>query len=618
MTSNFIWRKALEKYTLPPSDLTGSEWADKCRVVPAGTSPEPGPWRTSRTPYLKEPVDAATDRQTEIVVMEFSSQLGKSEALLNVIGYFADQEPAPQLMLQPTVEMAEAFSKERIEPMFQASPGLVGKLEEGKDGRGSAKKSSTTIRMKHYPGGYLALVGANSPAGLASRPIRVLLCDEVDRYGTTKEGDPLKLAIQRTQNFANRKIVLVSTPTVKGISKIDDWFERSDKRYYYVKCPHCGHEHKLEWKNVLWATGEDGKPDPMTAAMYCPECGAQERGAYKPNPQMLECGRWIAENPGAKVRGYHCNALYSPWVNLHDLVHEFLECTENQDKHGLMEFVNLKLGEPWIMRDPNAGEWQPLFERRETYPKETLPVGVLMLTAGIDIQHDRVECSVYGWGIGWECWGIRHYVIPGHIRDKATQTQLDEVLGTVWPHSSGQKMIISCAFIDSGDGTVTNEVYRYTKLRERRRVFSIKGRAGAGLPLTGRPSKAGVEKATLFVLGVDSGKQIVADRLDNTQPGPGYVHFDESPSAGFDEVFFKQLTAEVLETKFEKGVKRMEWVKIRERNEALDCFVYATAAAEALTPNFDILKSYYERASQPASVAAPQRRRGTLSRGVSI
>ena len=515
MTSNFIWRKALEKYTLPPSDLTGSEWADKCRVVPAGTSPEPGPWRTSRTPYLKEPVDAATDRQTEIVVMEFSSQLGKSEALLNVIGYFADQEPAPQLMLQPTVEMAEAFSKERIEPMFQASPGLVGKLEEGKDGRGSAKKSSTTIRMKHYPGGYLALVGANSPAGLASRPIRVLLCDEVDRYGTTKEGDPLKLAIQRTQNFANRKIVLVSTPTVKGISKIDDWFERSDKRYYYVKCPHCGHEHKLEWKNVLWATGDDGKPDPMTAAMYCPECGAQERGAYKPNPQMLESGRWIAENPGAKVRGYHCNALYSPWVNLHDLVHEFLECTENQDKHGLMEFVNLKLGEPWIMRDPNAGEWQPLFERRETYPKETLPEGVLMLTAGIDIQHDRVECSVYGWGIGWECWGIRHYVIPGHIRDKATQTQLDEVLGTVWTHSSGQKMIISCAFIDSGDGTVTNEVYRYTKLRERRRVFSIKGRAGAGLPLTGRPSKAGVEKATLFVLGVDSGKQIVADRLDN-------------------------------------------------------------------------------------------------------
>lgn len=187
MTSNFIWRKALEKYTLPPSDLAGSEWADKCRVVPAGTSPEPGPWRTSRTPYLKEPVDAATDRQTEIVVMEFSSQLGKSEALLNVIGYFADQEPAPQLMLQPTVEMAEAFSKERIEPMFQASPGLVGKLEEGKDGRGSAKKSSTTIRMKHYPGGYLALVGANSPAGLASRPIRVLLATKWTAMGRQKK-----------------------------------------------------------------------------------------------------------------------------------------------------------------------------------------------------------------------------------------------------------------------------------------------------------------------------------------------------------------------------------------------------------------------------------------------
>lgn len=620
MTSKTIWREALKKYTLPPSDLSGSEWADKFRVVPAGTSPEPGAWRTSRTPYLREPVDVATDRETEFVVLEFSSQLGKSEALLNVIGYYADQEPAPQLMLQPTVEMAEAFSKERIEPMFTYSPGLSGKLEEGKEGRGSAKKSSTTIRMKHFPGGYLALVGANSPAGLASRPIRVLLCDEVDRYGVTEEGDPLKLAIQRTQNFANRKIILVSTPTVKGISKIDDWFERSDKRHFYVKCPHCGFEHKLEWKNVLWTTDEQGKADPMTAAMYCPDCGAQERGAYKPNPEMLESGRWIPEAE-SRIKGYHCNALYSPWVNLHELVREFLSCTETQDKHGLMEFVNLKLGEAWEQHDSNAGQWEHLFERREEYPEGVLPSGVLMLTAGIDVQHDRVECSVYGWGHGWECWGIRHFVVPGHIRDRQTQDQLDEVLGTIWTHASGQRMGISCAFIDSGDGTVTNIVYRYTKARERRRIFSIKGRSGAGLPLTGRPSKAGVEKATLFVLGVDSGKQIVMDRLENSQPGAGFVHYDVSHAAGFDEAFFKQLTAEVLETRFEKGVKRLEWVKIRERNEALDCFVYATAAAEVLTPNFEMLESYYSRAKQAAQQqTAPirHRRRGNISRGVTI
>ena len=620
MTSKSIWRRTLKKHCLPPSDLTGSEWADKFRVVPPGTSPEPGPWRTSRTPYLREPMDAATDHETEIVVLEFSSQLGKSECLLGVIGYFADQEPAPQLMLQPTVEMAEAFSKERIEPMFTYSPGLQGKLEEGKDGRGSAKKASTTIRMKHYPGGYLALVGANSPAGLASRPIRVLLCDEVDRYGVTKEGDPLKLAIQRTQNFANRKIVLVSTPTVKGISKIDDWYERSDQRHFFVKCPHCGHEHGLEWKNVKWVTDEEtGEADPMTAAMFCPECGAKERGAYKPNPQMLEEGRWIPEHPERKIRGYHCNALYSPWVNLHELVTEFLECTKNADKHGLMEFVNLKLGEPWILRDPNAGEWEPLFDRREIYPENHLPHGVLMLTAGVDIQHDRVECSVYGWGKGWECWGIKHYVIPGRIEDKATQDQLDAVLGTMWIHESGQKMIIGCTFIDSGDGTTTNAVYRYTKARERRRVFSIKGRAGAGLALTGRPSKAGLVKAMLFVLGVDSGKQIVMDRLATTAPGPSFVHYSQDIDAGFDEKFFQQLTAEVLETRFDKGVKKLEWVKIRERNEALDCFVYATAAAEAVTPNFDMLEQFYCRTQQQSATQKQStKRRGVLSRGVLV
>lgn len=615
-----VWADSWARYCRPLSRLTGSEWADKFRVVPPGTSPEPGPWRTSRTPYLKEPMDAATDRDTEFVVLEFSSQLGKSEMLLGVIGYFADQEPAPQLMLQPTVEMAEAFSKERIEPMFQHSPGLKGKLEEGKEGRGSAKKSSTTIRMKHYPGGYLALVGANSPAGLASRPIRVLLCDEVDRYGATKEGDPLKLAIQRTQNFANRKIVLVSTPTIKGVSKIDEYFEKSDRRYFYVKCPYCGHEHRLEWANVRWDKGEDGLGDPMTAAMYCPSCGAKERGPYKPNPDMLASGRWIAENPEATTRGYHCNALYSPWVNLHDLVREFLNCTESEDKHGLMEFVNLKLGEPWTLRSKNAGEWTQIYERREPYPESHLPDGVLLLTAGVDIQRDRVECTIYGWGRDWESWGIRHYVIPGRFEDSATQAQLDAILSTQYMHKSGVKIVPAVAFIDSGDGTVTNAVYRYTKSREMSRVFSIKGRAGMSLPLVARPTKAGPVGALLFVLGVDTGKQVVMDRLDVETPGPNFVHYDESESAGFDEKFFQQLTAEALETQIEKGVKKLAWVKIRERNEALDCFVYATAAAEVCTPNWDFLEEMYGKASKPAQQSQPQqrRRRGVMSRGVTL
>ena len=515
-----IWSSAFKKFCRPLSRLTGSEWADKYRVVPPGTSPEPGPWRTSRTPYLKEPMDAATDRETEKVVMEFSSQLGKSECLLGIIGYYADQEPAPQLMLQPTVEMAEAFSKERIEPMFQHSPGLRGKLEDGKDGRGTAKKSSTTIRMKHYPGGYLALVGANSPAGLASRPIRVLLCDEVDRYGETKEGDPLELAIQRTQNFANRKIVIVSTPTLRQTSKVDKWFRDSDRRYFYVKCPHCGFEHKLDWQNVRWENGPDGKPDPMTAAMYCPQCGQKERGPYKPDPNMLASGRWIPDNPSSKIRGYHCNALYSPWVNLHDLVEQWLKANHSDSKQGLMEFINLKLGEPFEEYDPEGGDWGSHYDRRERYPKEYLPEGVLVLTAGVDVQRDRLECSIFGWGVGRESWGIRHCIIHGRPDEVKTWAQLDEVLGQRFKLKSGREIGIRVTFIDSGDGVSTNDVYRYTKSRQRHLVFSIKGRSGLDLPIVGRPTKVGTVQATLFVLGVDACKHRVMDHLDKENPCP--------------------------------------------------------------------------------------------------
>lgn len=616
----WIWSKEFARVCRPISRLTGSEWADAFRVVPPGTSPEPGKWRTSRTPYLKEPMDVATDRETEKVVLMFSSQLGKSECLLGIMGYYADQEPSPQLMLQPTVEMAEAFSKERISPMFAYSPGLQGKLEEGKDEKGTSRKSSTTIRMKHYPGGYLALVGANSPAGLASRPIRVLLCDEVDRYGVTKEGDPIKLAVQRTANFeASRKIVLVSTPTTYEESKIYEAFLNSDQRYFYVKCPHCGAEHRLLWENVRWDKDADGNALPMTASMYCPECGAKTRGPYRPDLTMLSTGRWVAHNPGHPVKGYQCNALYSPWVTLHGLVEEFVSCTVDNDREKLREFINLKLGEPWRAINPDEGEFDALLQRRESYPKAYLPDGVLMLTAGVDVQRNRLECSVYGWGRGRECWGIFHKIIYGLPDNPQTWAQLDGVLATEFKHKSGSSMPISCTFIDSGDGLYTNNVYAYTRARERQRVFSIKGRGGAELPFVGKASRAGTEKAVLFPLGVDAGKRKVMDRLDVPEAGPNFVHFDANEGAGFTEDFFKQLTAEKQEVVRDKNGSRLVWVKLRQRNEALDCAVYATAAMEALNPNFEMLDSYYSGQYQREQQAQrPARPRGTVSRGVEL
>lgn len=611
-----IWGKACLTTCKPRSRLSGSQWADQYRMIPAGTSPEPGEWRTSRTPYLREPLDAATDKKTETVVFCASSQVGKSEALLNILGYYADQEPAPQLMLQPTVEMAEAFSKERIDPMFRASPGLAGKLEEGKDGRGTSRKSSTTIRMKHYAGGYLALVGANSPAGLASRPIRVLLCDEVDRFGVTKEGDPLKLAIQRTQNFANRKIIIVSTPTIKGASKIEEWYEKSDKREFYVPCQHCGEEMLLKWALVKWDKDEEGNALPETAAMFCPHCGAKIRGAYKPDLPSLQKGRWRASNPDSRIRGYHINALYSPWVNLRDLVDEFVTANKNKDKHGLMEFVNLKLGETWEEIVFGADHWEHLHRRREYYPSdEILPEGVLLLTAGVDVQHDRLECTVYGWGIGRECWGIQHRILYGKPDDPGTWQQLDAFLQKTYVMANGTHLNVACTCVDSGDGAYTANVYQYTKARERLRVFSVKGRGGVGVPFISVPTKSNVWNATLFTLGVDSGKSLVMGRLSIEDEGVGFVHYPMQAERGFNEEFFKQLTSEILERTFEKGVVKMAWKKIRDRNEGLDCFVYATAALEILSPNFDYLAEFYKSGGVKQTNTRP---RGVLSPGITI
>lgn len=614
-----IFTEAFLKAFKPRTKLTGSQWADIYRYVAPGTSPEPGEWRTSRVPYLREPMDSMTDKHTEFVVMCCSSQVGKSECLLNVMGFYVDQEPAPQLMLQPTLEAAENFSKERIDPTFRFSLGLRDKLEEGKDGRGTSRKSSTTIRMKHYAGGYLALVGSNSPAGLASRPIRVLLCDEIDRYSATKEGDPLKLAIQRTTNFHNRKIVMVSTPTIKGASPIEEWYLKSDQRQYFVQCPHCGHEHVWKWENVKWDKDENENALPMTARIVCPNCGEVERGAYKPSPDVLLNGRWKATNPESRIKGYHLNSLYSPWVNLYALVEEFTTATKNRDKNGLMEFINLKLGEPW---DEHAGEediWEYLFRRREYYADEnTLPEGVLVLTAGVDVQHDRIECTLYGWGIGKECWGIEHRKIYGSPDLPETWQQLDAFLAIPRTLKNGTPIPVSCTCVDSGDGTFTANVYRYTKARERMGVFSIKGRGGKGVPFINTPTKSNTEGAMLFSLGVDAGKSLVMSRLKIDSEGAGYVHYSRRAESGFTEEFFQQLTAEIYEQKFDKGAIVSKWIKIRERNEALDCFVYATAGIELMNPNFEYFKELYGKSGGVSLPQNQNRRRGTVSKGISL
>ena len=608
------WSDAFKKRARPRSKMTGSEWADKRRYVAPGTSPEPGPWRTERVPYLREPMDCATDKVTETTVMMCSSQIGKSEYLLNVLGYYADQEPAPQLMLQPTVENAEAFSKERIDPTFRYSSGLKDKLEDGKEGRGTAKKSSTTIRMKHYPGGYLALVGANSPAGLASRPIRVLLGDEVDRYGITKEGDPLKLAIQRTTNFHNKKINLVSTPTIDGASKIQEWWLKSDQRYYYVPCPHCGTEQKLIWSNVKWDRDEHGNHHPETAYYECAHCHEAIHDRHKYD--MLQAGNWKASKPFNGIAGFHINSLYSPWVKFAQLAAEFVEATKTRDKKGLMEFVNLKLGEPWV-EDNSELDHRHLHKRREYYEAD-LPEKVLLVTAGIDVQQDRLECETVGYGIGRESWGIEYKVFPGDPEQPQVWKQLDEYLQRQWQLPDGHRLGISAACVDSSDGNTVDAVYSFTKAREARRIFSIKGRGGKGIPFIGKPNKNNRMGAILFTLGVDSGKSTIMSNLKIEDEGPGYCHFPRDGEKGYDETYFKGLLSEKQVYKYVNGQTKVEWKKIVERNEPLDCRNYANAAMEILNPNFEWLAEQEQRGNvyNQAAQGVKKKRRAVISKGI--
>lgn len=592
---NFI-RKAWNKAFKPKPKLKVSEWADTYRIIPAGTSSEAGPWRTMRVPYLREPMDSISNPDNEIIVLCCSSQVGKSELMLNAIGYYIDQEPAPQLLVQPTQDAVENFSKQRIAPMLEASPRLAALMPHAIDKtRTTAKKTENTIRQKYFAGGYLAMEGANSPTGLASRPIRVLLADEVDRYPQTSEGDPLRLAIQRTTNFHNRKIIMASSPTLKGFSRIDEWYEKSDMRKYFIPCQYCGFQSEWNWSMVKWDKDPEGQLLTKTIRMECPNCGKKIRGSGRPDMAVIASGFWRATRQGTEgVVGYHFNSLISPWVTLESLVVEFTAAVHTRDKHGLQEFINLKLGEAFEDEAMDEDISNSIMARREMYAGESLPKESLIVTAGCDVQRDRIEATVTAWGRGKECWVLSHNILFGNPLEMAVWSELDILLGKLYNHPLYGRMAVSCATIDSGDGTTAEAVYAYCKQREASRIFAIKGRGGFDLPITSRPSKNNRFNAYLFTLGVDSLKKVTLQRLSITEAGPAYIHIPKNPELGCDEEYCLQLGAEKLITKFERGRATQKWKKIRERNEALDCMGYAYAALQILGVDLDTLAHWYE------------------------
>ena len=569
-----IYRRIFSKLK-PPPEMKMSDWADQYRRLSQGASAEPGRWRTEKVPHQKEIMDTIADVKVKKVVVMSSAQIGKTEgAVLNTIGYYMHYDPAPVLIMQPTIQMAEAFSKDRLSKMLQDTPVLSGLVND------KGRNTGNTILQKIFPGGHITMVGANSPSSLASRPIQILLADEVDRYPATagKEGDPLFLASERLTTFWNSKEVYVSTPTIKDASRIEIEYQHSSQGEWNVPCPECGELQPLEWSGVVFDR------DNLDSIQYaCAKCGCiSPEAAWK---KHFKEGRYIHADPENPVKGFHLNALGSTLAQWKDIAEKFILANEEKKKGNiepLKSWTNTKMGQTWEEEGTQVDD-EELLKRRERYNCE-VPPEVLYLTAGVDTQDDRFEIEVVGWGAEYESWGIQYSVLYGDTSNLQHQVwaDLDAFLAQTFQKPDGTRMKIICTCVASG-GHRTNQVYKFCKARFNRRIFAIKGSNDSAAAYIQKPTKSNREQAYLFTLGVDTGKSLLLQRLQVEEEGPGYCHFPKEENKGYGESYFIGLTAEKQVLVYKKGRPFFEW-RIKDaahkRNEALDCRNYASAAIE--------------------------------------
>jgi len=556
----------------PPPNLKIDEWADKHRRLSPESSAEPGLWSTDRASYQRGMMQAISDPKIENIVFMTGAQIGKTEIINNSVGYYVSQDPSPMLVVQPTLELAKMWSSDRLSPMLRDTPILKNLVKDPR-----SRDSGNTIYQKQFPGGYIAIVGANSPSGLAARPIRCVFLDEVDRYPASagSEGDPIELSKARTKTFTyNRKIIMVSTPTNKGASRIESAFEESDKRFYYVPCPDCKHEQKLIWSNVNW---EEDKPD--TACYVCEECGSAWDDAMR--YRAIKNGNWVATEDFNGTAGFHINGIYSPWTPLSEAVRSFLVAKKMPDT--LRVFVNTYLAETWEDQGERVDDYA-VAERAEPFG-DKLDSNIMILTCGVDVQDDRLELEVVGWGKDEESWSVDYRTLYGDPSTPHLWNDLENILKNIYETEDGRQLQIRSACIDSG-GHYTQAVYNFVRPREGRRIFAIKGMGGESRPIVSRPTRNNIGKIRLFTLGVDSIKELIFSRLKITEVGAGYCHFPDDRS---DEYFKQLASSEKIVTKFHKGFPRREFVKTRTRNEALDCRVYAIGALSILNLNLNVI-----------------------------
>lgn len=556
----------------PPPNINVAEWAEENRRLSQESSASPGRFSFDKTPYFREPLEMVNAPGVESIALMTSAQVGKSTCIENIIGYFVHLDPCPILHISPTIDSMKMFSKERLAPMIRDTPVLKSRIKDAK-----SRDSNNTIASKSFPGGHIAMVGSNAPAGLASRPIRVLVADEIDRFERSAgtEGDPLKLGIKRTTTYHNRLVVVASTPGDKYNAKegtgsrIEREFEEGDQRHYHVKCPHCDHEQTLRWSQVKWDNG-----DPDTAVYVCEEHGCvwSDKDRY----DAIKGGRWIASKPFNGKLSYHLSQLYSMFTFLSDGVRDWLE--SQSDPNLLKTWVNTFLGESWEEKGERL-EWSSLRDQREDFDlsDEKFPDDVTLLTCAVDVQDDRLEYEICGWGDDYQSWSMKYAQIYGDLSTDDPWDELRGVLKTTYIHPTLGELPIRSTTIDSG-GHYTQKVYDFCE--STRKAVAIKGVSGQGRAFVGRPMKNTIGNARVFPLGVDVIKDTVVDRLkvtDSTKPG--YCRFTLS----HNDDYFRGITAEQKNKKIRKGFTNIEWIKIRNRNEPFDLRVYNTAALEMLS-----------------------------------
>jgi len=589
MTSIFdLEKKAYEAFK-PPKKLSLSDWADEYARLSVESSAEGGRWRT--LPYQKGIMDAITDPHIEQISVMKSARVGYTKILNHIIGYHIQNDPCPMMLVFPTLDDCQSYSKDELSPMLRDTPCLQGTVSDPK-----AKDGNNTLLKKNFAGGTLSLVGANSPRGFRMVSRRIVMFDETDGYPPSAgtEGDQIKLGIKRTEFFSNRKIIAGSTPTVKDFSRIEKLFNQTDQRRYYVPCPICSHMQYLKWPNF-----ECFNDDPATTIYKCEKCN----GHIPPNKKrwMIERGEWRATAPyNGKHVGFHIWAAYSysPNATWPNLMEEYLECKKDQEQ--LKTFINITCGEVYEDEYHTKASADGLAKRaaEETYKEGIPPKEVLILTLGIDVQDDRLSMSVIGFGRNEEMYLVDRKVIYGSPARADLWAQLDEVLQGKYTNEEGNELKIDTAAIDTG-GHYTQETYQYVREREQLGLIGIKGMGQKGKPPLGKISKVDINYRgkvlkrglSLYPVGVDVIKTTLHNKLKDAEVGHGYIHFYPTTT----NTYFEELTAERQILVYKNGYQERVWKKKNNQpNEALDEMVYAYASFQRLLQKYD-RKTIYDQ-----------------------